>query len=280
MTSMTAPSASAFMAAVPAMSGGNTPFAARYARELRDVIVRQAHRSPRNMQRTLGPSEIGSVCDRQVVGKFAGEPETNHVSDPWASVVGTAVHAKLAEFFALENGLNGYVRWVPEQRVSAHPLYPGTADLYDGVEEIVVDHKVLGPTSMAKVMSPDGPPRHYQVQLLLYAAGYRNLGLPVKRVILAAYPRTSATLDSMYCWEHTCSPADDLLIADVLDETAFRREVARRVMSGAINIGDVPITPSSDGCFWCPFYRPESARDDIPGCPGHSPRDSRDSRAM
>src|SRR5882724_2151024 len=143
------PSASAFMAAVPAMSGGNTPFAARYARELRDVIIRQAHRSPRNMQVHLGPSEIGSMCDRQVIGKFAGEPETAHVADPWASVVGTAVHAWLAEHFGLENGLNGYIRWVTEQRVAAHPLYPGTADLYDGVEEVLVDWKVQGPTSMA-----------------------------------------------------------------------------------------------------------------------------------
>lgn len=259
-----------FMGTTPVMSGSNTPAGARYARELRDVIIRQADRQPRNVQRHLGPSEIGVACDRQVVGKFAGEPRTGHVPDPWASVVGTAVHAKLAEFFANENKLNGFTRWVPELRVSPHPLYPGTADLYDGVTETVVDHKVLGPTSIAKVMSPDGPPRRYQVQLLLYAAGYRNLGLPVKRVALAAYPRTSPTLNSMYLWMHDCSPGDDRLIADVLDETAFRREAANRVMAGQINIGDVPITPSEE-CFWCPFYRPESARDYNPGCPGHSP---------
>lgn len=259
-----------FMGTTPAMSGSNTAWGARYARELRDVIIRQARRQPRNVQRHLGPSEIGSLCDRQVVGKFAGEPQTGNVINPWASVVGTAVHAKLAEFFANENKLNGFTRWVPELRVSPHPLYPGTADLYDGIEECVVDHKVLGPTSIAKVMSPAGPPRHYQVQLLLYAAGYRNLGLPVRRVCLAAYPRTSPTLDSMYLWEHECGPEDDRLIADVLDETAFRREVAQRVLAGQINIGDVRITPG-DYCAFCEFYRPESARDYNPGCPGHSP---------
>jgi hypothetical protein len=74
----------------------------------------------------------------------------------------------------------------------------------------------------------------------------------------------------MYLWMHECSPEDDALIADVLDETAFRREMAQRVLAGQINIGDVPITPT-DYCIWCPFYRPESARDYNPGCPGHSP---------
>lgn len=263
-------SPSAFMGTVPALSGGNTPSAVRYGRTLRDVIIRQASRMPRNVQRSLGPSELGSECHRQVVGKFAGEPITNHVADPWASIVGTAIHAWLAEHFGLENNLNGFIRWVPEQRVAAHPLYPGTADLYDAVEETVVDWKALGPTSMAKVMSAAGPPRHYQVQLLLYAAGYRNLGLPVRRVCLVALPRTGSSLDGMYVWEHTCSPADDLLIADVLEETALRREMASQVMSGQVSIGDIPISPGDDICFWCPFYRPESARDYNPGCPGHS----------
>lgn len=260
------------MGTVPAMSGSNTAAGARYARELRDAILRQATRQPRNTQRHLGPSELGEECDRQVVGKFAGEPRTNNVSDPWASVVGTAVHAKLAEFFASENHLNGFTRWVPELKVSPHPLYPGTADLYDGVTETVVDWKILGPTSMAKVMSPAGPPRRYVVQLLLYAAGYRNLGLPVRRVCLAALPRTSSSLDSMYLWEHVCGDGDEALIADVLDQTAYRREAAQLVMSGRINIGDVPIFPGPDNCYFCPFYRPESARDDNPGCPGHSPQ--------
>jgi hypothetical protein len=143
--------------------------------------------------------------------------------------------------------------------------------LYLAGEQLIPVHNCLGPTSMAKVMSAAGPPRHYQVQLLLYAAGYRNLGFPVRRVVLAALPRTASSLDSMYLWTHDCGPGDDALIADVLDQTAFRREVARRVLAGQINIGNVPIAPGDDICYFCPFFRPESARDYNPGCPGHSP---------
>jgi hypothetical protein len=211
-------------------------------------------------------------CDRQVVGKLAGEPPTNHVVDPWASIVGTAVHAWLAEKFGFENNLNGlpFPRWLTEQRVSPHPSYPGTADLYDTAYKAVVDWKILGPTSMAKVRRPMGPPARYQIQLLLYALGYRNLGLPVERVMLAALPRTEPTLDAMYVWEHVCTAADDVLIEAVLDKTGTRRQIAGEVMARRIPITAVPITPSDDGCFFCPYYRPQSARDGGPGCPGHS----------
>jgi hypothetical protein len=259
-----------FLATVPAMAGGNTAFAARYARELREVVVRQAHRQPRNVQRHLGPSELGHICHRHVVGKFAGEQITNHVVDPWPSIVGTAVHAWLAEKFLIENTINGVIRWVTEQRVHPDPLYPGTADLYDAYEQVLVDHKVLGPTSMAKVQSAEGPPWHYIVQLLLYAHGYRQLGLPVRRVVLAAWPRTSSSLDSMYCWERPYEPArDDAIVAQTLQLTAARRRVAQAVMSGQLSIDQVPITPG-DECYFCPFFRPQSARDGGPGCPGHS----------
>src|ERR1043165_287215 len=268
-----------YMDLVPAMPNGSTPWAARYAWELMDAIKRQAARQPRNLQVHLGPSELGHICDRNVVGKLAGQPHTGHVIDPWPSIVGTAVHAWLADAFAKENLLNGFIRWVPEARVTPSPLQnPGTADLYDAATNTVVDWKVLGPTSIAKVKSPDGPPRHYVVQLLLYALGYRNLGLPVDRVALVALPRTAPTMAGMYVWERPHTTADDLLISQVIAETQFRTAIARRIMAGEVRIEDVPYTPS-DQCAFCPFFRPEAAREiretgfqQGGGCPGHSPQ--------
>jgi hypothetical protein len=123
---------------------------------------------------------------------------------------------------------------------------------------------------MAKVRRPEGPPARYVVQLLLYALGYRNLGLPVERVMLAALPRTEPSLDAMYVWEHKCEAVDDVIIEAVLGKTAIRRQIAGEVLARRIPITAVPITPSDDGCYFCPFYRPQSARDGGPGCPGHS----------
>lgn len=256
-----------FMSAAPAPLGGNTPWSARYASELRRVVHEHSARSARSQQIHLGPSELGSPCDRQVAGKMAGLPATNHVSDPWPSVVGTAVHAWLAEAFAAQNRRYG-LRWVPEQRVTPHPDHPGTADLYDGKELAVVDHKVIGESSMAKVRSPQGPPRRYVVQLLLYGKGYRLLGLPVHRVALAAYPRTASTLDGLYVWEREASPADDALIEEVFAQTIIRKAMADDIRAGRKTLSDIPSHPDSDECFFCDFYRPQAAHDHGPGCPG------------
>ena len=261
-------SASEFMAAAPARLSGNTPWAGRYATDLRRVVVDHATNSARTLQRHLGPSELGSPCDRQVVGKLAGLPVTNHVVDPWPSIVGTAVHAWLADAFTASNARYGVARWLAEQRVIPHPDHAGTADLYDAEELTVVDHKVLGESSMAKVRSASGPPLKYVIQLLLYGKGYRVLGLPVKRVALAAYPRTAASLDGLYVWERATGEQDDVLIDEVFKLTDRRKAMAEEIASGHKQLSDIASTPDDDECFFCPFYRPQSARDHGPGCPG------------
>lgn len=255
------------MSAAPTSTAGNTPWATRYAAELRRVVHEHARLAPRSQQVHLGPSELGSPCTRQVVGKMAGVPATNHVVDPWPSVLGIAGHIWLADAFAADNRRHG-VRWIPEMKVSPHPDHPGTADLYDGQEQAVVDHKILGESSMAKVRAAGGPPIKYQVQLLLYGKGYRNLGLPVRRVALAAYPRTAGTLDGLYVWERETQPGDDELIAELFKLTAERARLAELVRTGQKRLDQVPATPSHDECYFCPLYRPQSARDGGPGCPG------------
>lgn len=263
-----------FAAQVPVMSGGNTPFAARYARELREIATRAQTRSPRSVQRQLGPSELGAICDRLVVGKMCGEQPTNHVKSTWPSIVGTAVHAWLADAFTAENTINGYVRWVPEQRVRAAILgqHPGTADLYDSYYATVVDHKVVGPTTIRQFMSPAGPSRKYRVQGIIYGQGYIDLGLPVHRVIFAAWPRTAPTLDELYCWEWPWNQAEaDEILREVAAATTARKQAAQMVMSGQISIDQIRRTPG-DECFLCDQYRPQSALDGGPGCPGQSER--------
>lgn len=259
--------AAEFMTAAPAPLQGNTPWASRYAAELRQVVYEQSRNAARTLQHHLGPSELGVACDRQVVGKLVGEPATNHVADPWPSIVGTAVHSWLAYAFTDWNARHGLVRWLAEQRVVPHPEHAGTADLYDAAEQTVVDHKVLGESSMAKVRSAAGPPLHYQIQLLLYGKGYRLLGLPVRRVVLAAYPRTASTLDGLYVWERATGEQDDALIAEVFALTDRRKAMAAEVLAGTRQLTTVPIAPEDDLCYFCPYYRPQ-ARDGGPGCSG------------
>ncbi|WP_345462608.1 hypothetical protein [Nocardioides marinquilinus] len=267
-----------FMSAAPSSVralSGSSAWASTYSTTLRRVIHEHAARAPRTLQSYLGPSELGAVCDRQVAGKMAALPATNHVSDPWPSIVGTACHAWAAEAFEADNARSGVLRWVAEQKVTPHPNHPGTADLYDAVEHAVVDHKFLGESSLAKVRSAAGPPRHYVVQLLLYGLGYRNLGLPVRRVALAAYPRTAASLDGLYVWERAFADEHGNVLPDVVElltevfaQTEQRRAWADEIVAGRQGLLDVSADPSADECYFCPFYRPQAARDGGTGCPG------------
>jgi hypothetical protein len=254
------------MAAAPAPLNGSSAWAGRYAGELRRVIVDQASRAPRSVQAHLGPSELGVGCDRQVVGKMAGVATTNHVSDPWPSIVGTAVHAWLADAFTSDNGRRG-VRWVTEHKVVPTENHPGTADLYDAAEAAVVDWKVLGDSTLHKLRT-SGPPDRYRNQLLLYGRGYRRLGLPVRRVVIAALPRTRSTLDGLYVWETPWTPAADAEIDELLRRTVIRTQLAAMVRTGALALNSVPKAPNDEDCFFCPYYRPETAHDHGVGCPG------------
>jgi hypothetical protein len=264
------PTVKDFMTSAPKSTAGNTHWAEQYGHELKGIVKRYAARAPRSVQKSLGPSELGEICDRQVVAKMAGSAHTNNVGDPWASIMGTAGHAYMEDCFQWDNADQQYQRWLTETRVTPDPgpdPHPGTADLYDAYLQALVDWKFLGDSSMAKLRA-HGPKRTYYVQLLLYALGYRNLGLPVKRIILVAWPRTKSSMDEVYVWEHTPTAEDDQLIRDVLDQTAARQAVAALVRNKQLSIMDVKATPSDDSCYFCHLYRPQSAYDGKFGCAG------------
>jgi hypothetical protein len=263
--------AAEFMATAGHVSvAGNTPWASGMAREVIGVVRRATERAPRSLQVHLGPSEIGVECDRQVVGKLLRLPSTNHVSDPWPSFVGTAVHAELAAAFEQDNAATGVHRWFTETRVEPHPNHRGTADLYDAVEQAVLDHKCLGESSMAKVRAGKIP-RKYRRQLFLYGLGYLRAGRPVRRVALIAYPRTGSSLDGVYVWE---TPFDGQAVAELAEtfmDMDRRNKMAAGVRDGAYQWRGIPMAPDDDECYFCPFYRPQAARDGGEGCPGPRP---------
>lgn len=247
-----------------ASASGNNTAAVALAKELRDIVTQVADRAPRTVQVHLGPSELGVECDRQVVHKLLQLPTTNHVVDAWPSIVGTAVHAWLADAFTATDPQ----RWLAEKRVAPTDEHPGTADLYDMVRRWVIDHKNLGKTTHDQLRR-NGPPRHYYVQLLLYALGYIRAGFPVEAVAIAAWPRTGSSLAGLYVWHHTITPEDWELVAQVLAETKRRKDYAALVSLGLLPIDQVPRHPSAE-CYFCPAYRPQSATDGGLGCPGQA----------
>src|ERR1051325_7327805 len=157
-----------YAASVPAPPGGNTPWARAYGLQIKQLIERHAARAPRSLQVHLGPSELGIRCHRRVVGRMTAEPRTNHVAHIWPALIGTAVHPELAQALQNENARLGRDGSLAERRVGPVPVHAGSADAFDYYDGTLLDWKVLGPTSMAKIASADGPSYQYKVQLLLY----------------------------------------------------------------------------------------------------------------
>jgi hypothetical protein len=264
-----APSPAAFMSKAPKPFNGNTPWAQVYALDLRRIVVDYAAHAPRSLQKALGPSEIGTPCDRQVVGKLADIEPTNHIVDPWPSIVGTALHTWFAGAFSWDNERSGYFRWLCEFRVHPHPDHPGTGDLYDFYQTAVVDHKNLGDTPMAYLRNV-GMPIRYLIQLLAYARGFRLMGLPVIRVVLVAWPRTKSSLDTTYVYEIPLTPEHDTMLDAAFERMRVRKVFAELVRQGVLTLNDIVPTPSDEECYHCPFYRADVLTDPTAtGCAGH-----------
>ena len=261
------------------IANGNSPWAQRYAQELREVVLRYASRMPRNVQRQLGPSELGHHCDRQLVGKMAGiefHGGGNQLRDSWPAIVGTALHAFMDEAFTWESQRNAGGRWLSETCVTPDPgavsPHPGTADLFDCLYFALSDHKMQSEAIRSRLRS-HGPAYHYYIQMLLYALGYMHKGYDVQRIVLISWPRTKSSLDDMYVWEKVITAGDLREVSDVLDKTVTRERLAKFVAAGEMSFWDIPATPSDDDCQWCIFFNPAALQDRTSqGCPGTSLR--------
>jgi len=185
------------------------------------------------------------------------------LGDPWAAIVGTAVHAWLAEAFLAANSRLGRARWLVETRLEITPGLTGSCDLFDADTFTVVDHKVLGTTTMRKYTS-EGPPPGYVAQAHLYGLGWHRLGIPVRDVALAFYPR-SGLLSGLRLWSQPWDPA--------VAQAALDRHDA--ILAAADALGcerdpraykEIPRTPGHS-CTYCSWLQPGPDTGD--GCPGH-----------
>jgi hypothetical protein len=218
----------------------------------------------RSAQKRLGPSEIGTPCDRQIAMKLLGIRPVNP-QEGWAPFVGTAVHASLAEMFEWANGGGaGSGRYHVEIPVELpSELVPrGTLDLYDGVLYMVDDHKLMARWSLDKLIQ-EGPSETYRVQLHTYGLGAERAGFKVKEVALIGWPRQESSLDKLY------------VHVEKYDRKIAEKAIARveRIAKGVRNADpEQAMTiarslPAGDDCKWCPFHL-RSDKGFKRGCPG------------
>lgn len=208
--------------------------------DLRERIEHAMLNRPRNLQRVIGPSEIGIECDRCLGHKLAQTPKRE--SPAWLPNIGSCVHEWLAGVFG-DSELHR-----PEERVCIGEVggvsVDGSSDLY--VAETVVDWKVVGDAKLKEVKAK-GPTQQYIVQGQAYGRGWQRAGFPVKRIVICYLPRNKNSLDHALWWSQD------------YDESVVLRALARAnamASAGAALGWDVllPRLRKQPGCYDCSRY--------------------------
>jgi hypothetical protein len=238
-----------------------TPLGQEIAHRLKEMFHAYSNRMERNQQPTMGPSEIGTPCDRRIALSLMRYPTVNPGGDNWASFVGTCMHAGLEEMFMWADAGSG--RYAPEVKLTfpSKHVPTGTTDLVDRVLLCVVDHKGMGQWSLDKLKS-QGPSRTYRVQAHTYAYGATMRGERVKHVAIVGWPRDKGSLDDLYVWTEEYDPD--------LARAALKRvdTIADRVLvEGGEHIAyELPM--DNTDCRFCPFYMKGAARSEGGVCNG------------
>ncbi|WP_219505243.1 hypothetical protein [Nonomuraea ceibae] len=236
------------------------PFTALCA-DIDRIIAYASTHQPRSLQQQLGPSDIGSPCDRRLGFHLARVAPCNFPSK-WEAYIGTAVHIKLAHDFSRILLPDGSPRFLVEQKLDIGHIAPdvleGTSDLYDRLTGFVLDWKIVGKTPLAHYRR-HGPGPRFRVQDHTYGLGWRRRGYPVRGVAIAFLPR-SERYDRRVFWHE---PYDEAISVHAIQRVNGISAVVHQ--SGPTILPH--LRPVADDCFFCPWFRPGS-RDLTRACPG------------
>jgi hypothetical protein len=231
--------------------------------ELRQMLIDHDAASARSTQVAIGPSEIGTPCDRRLGYRLHSTPTQPDRRVPWAPIQGTAVHTYIADVFTAVNARLGYERYMVEKKVWPDDMICGSCDWYDTVHQQVRDWKLVGKTR-SDIYRRKGPSPEYVVQAHLYGLGWHRAGHPVRDVGIVFLPRDH---DYDKAWEWSV-PFDRDLAESALDRLYRVSNLLSdlKVDEQPALWAAVPAKPTDD-CRYCPYFRPGSAADGT-GCPG------------
>jgi hypothetical protein len=231
-----------------------------------ETVKHAAANAPRSLQAAPGPSQLGTPCTRRLAYQVIDwEPKPNADTDPWASVIGTSVHAWMAGIFSGINSASKSDRYLVEHRVHLPGSISGSCDLYDRDTCTVIDWKITSPANIQKYRV-NGPGAQYRTQAHLYALGHQLAGETPRDVAIVFLPR-GGRIDGLHVWAEPYSPAAAV--------AALRRYQAIVQFHVTVDPEAHPerwaLLPTADAhCTYCPWFLPGSA-DLSRGCPGHNP---------
>ena len=178
--------------------------------DLQAVLEHAILNDDRSLQTTIGPSSLGSACDRCLITELAGLKGPDEQA-AWLPAIGRAVH-EWAEYAILRHlALTGTDRYICEGRVLVGTVGGveiwGNSDVFDTHTGTVVDFKVTGTTSLREYRK-NGAKTTYRRQQHLYGKGWEDKGFDVKSVAVWCLPRNGFTIGSGYLHQEDYDRAD------------------------------------------------------------------------
>lgn len=170
---------------------------ARYEDKFFDLIEAGMANDERSLQKRIGPSGLGTDCIHCLACAIFQIPKPENPREIWNQAVGHACHAWMEGRLHDANTAAGRTLYHPERKVYVGDIGPdritGSADCYDVDEQVVVDWKFPGDTTMAKVRKGNITST-YKKQPHLYGLGYENEGFDVRGVMVLFIPRNDRTV--------------------------------------------------------------------------------------
>jgi CRISPR/Cas system-associated exonuclease Cas4 (RecB family) len=146
----------------------------------------------RSLQVEIGASSIGG-CKRQAWHIIQQTPKTNFGTETLSAILGTAIHAHIAEAIKMADPFGD--NFVIEQEVRTNDL-KGHVDLYIKSAKKVVDWKTTTLKSLERF-----PSSQQKIQINLYAYLLKENGYEVERVALCGIPR-DGLMTQVKVWEN------------------------------------------------------------------------------
>jgi hypothetical protein len=229
---------------------------------------------PRTLQTRIGPSELGTPCDRRLGHKLAGTPPVNTKQDvPWKAWVGTAIHEQIGNAIA-RHEVNRYEtdtsgggvrpRWHVEERVTVGDIngvdITGQCDLFDETTGTVIDFKTTTANQIRENYKPHGPGPQYRAQAHLYGRGWQLQGHRVNTVAIAWLLR-EGEFHQRHVWSE---PYDEQVAIDAIARAAA---IDMSLASLGPDFTLPLLQPTAAYCRHCDWFK-KNTTDLSRACPG------------
>lgn len=263
-------------------TGGSADLALK---EYRYIIEQGILNQPRSLQKRIGPSEIGNPCDHCLAAKLAGWEQTEQ-GIPWLPAVGTAVHGFLEDLFIRHENQRGAqhdggLRYLTERRVDVGEIdgetITGSTDLFDTVTGTVIDHKIVGATTLTKARGK-GPSVVYRAQAHLYGRGWVRAGFDVANVAICFLPRNDVSLNTAVLWTE---PYDENIAIAALERASTLARSLKALAAISELARDEWITnlPRQASCLDCARYPDAPQRSTSQGLLDGLPTENKEKKA-